>query len=230
MRSIGLSVGGLHCSDGLTVQPASGHAMTGNGIREERGGHPMAGGALAENGLGPELGKSPSRLSAMRSVSVAAMIANTMRTAPGVPSRIRRDVASGPCARCKTVWLNSPGTAVGAPGPFVFSLLVLPTFDAAISLAFGVMPAPLLTSELSAIAVSASHSSPFRESVFAARVHQWSWSVMAKRVSRQSNNYKARHLNSKHPLQGEKARPAWVCNKTVRRRFRGWTRPRLNVP
>ncbi len=101
--------------------------------------------------------------------------ANFVASSPtGVPlASIRRAAASGFCARCETAPLDSPGTTVGAPGPFDLSLPVLPTLDAATSLALGAMPAPLLTNEPSATAVSASHSSPLRESIFAERVHHW---------------------------------------------------------
>jgi len=49
--------------------------------------------------------------------------------------------------------------------------------DAATSRALGASPAPELTSEPSATAVSASHSSPARDSDCAARLHHWVWSL-----------------------------------------------------
>ena len=66
---------------------------------------------------------------------------------------------------------------LGAPGLFAFSLPVLPMLDAATSRALGASPAPELTSEPSATAVSASHSSPARDSDCAARLHHWVWSL-----------------------------------------------------
>jgi hypothetical protein len=52
--------------------------------------------------------------------------------------------------------------------------------DAATSRALGASPAPELTSEPSATAVSASHSSPARGSDPAARLHQGAWSLVIR--------------------------------------------------